>query len=104
MVQAARQIGFFQQDIDPDYLASVMAIFKLACEPLCHGGDYDFAASKLATRIREKGMAIQQQSAQWHTPPVDALFIHRKLGGIYLMATKLNAKVNVKALFTPYIL
>lgn len=104
MVAAARQIGFFQHEVDPDYLSTVLDIFNLACEPICHLGDYDFEQSKLASRIREKGMAIQRQTTQWHTPPVDALFIHRKLGGIYLMATKLKAKVNVKALFNPYIL
>lgn len=104
MVDAARQIGFFKQDIEQNYLNDVLSIFDIACEPLHFDGEYDFAASKLATRIREKGMAIQRQSSQWHTPPVDALFIHRKLGGIYLMATKLKAKVNVKQLFTPYLI
>lgn len=104
MIAAAKQIGFFQRDIHPDYLSAIMAIFELACEPICYPGKYDFEQSNLASRIREKGLAIQRQTDQWHTPPVDALFIHRKLGGIYLMATKLKAKVNVKALFNPYIL
>ena len=104
MVAAARQIGFFNQDIDSQYLQDVLSIFDIACEPLRFDGEYDFANSKLATRVKEKGMAIQRQSSQWHTPPVDALFIHRKLGGIYLMATKLKAKVNVKQLFTPYLI
>lgn len=104
MIAAAKQIGFFQQDIHPDYLSAILAIFELACEPICYYGQYDFEQSNLASRIKEKGLAIQQQTAQWHTPPVDALFIHRKLGGIYLMATKLKAKVNVKALFNSYIL
>jgi len=32
----------------------------------------------------------------WHTPPVDALFIHRKLGGLFLLAKRLKAKVDMR--------
>ena len=103
MLKAAEQIGFFDNDIADDYLADVIDIFYLACEPLQFNGDYDFAASGLAQKVKEKGLAITQHKNQWHTPPVDALFIHRKLGGLYLLATKLGAKVNVKQLFAPYI-
>ena len=102
MIEAARTIGFFADDIDAAYLEQVLAIFTLACEPLSVEGEYDFAASGLAQRIKDKGMSIQSQQDQWHTPPVDAIFIHRKLAGLYLLAAKLKAQVNVKALFSAY--
>ncbi|CAA6803723.1 MAG: Unknown protein, partial [uncultured Thiotrichaceae bacterium] len=35
----------------------------------------------------------------WHTPPADAIFLHRKLGGVYLLAAKLKAQVDVRSLF-----
>ncbi|MEZ5447896.1 MAG: hypothetical protein R3E89_02330 [Thiolinea sp.] len=35
----------------------------------------------------------------WHTPPADALFLHRKLGGLYLLAARLRARVDVRRLF-----
>jgi hypothetical protein len=35
----------------------------------------------------------------WHTPPADALFLHRKLGGLYLLAAKLRARVDMAGLF-----
>lgn len=94
-LRAARQIGFFKEDIDPDYLNRVMSIFDLACEPIKHEGAYDFAESNLAARARDIGMEIKGYKSQWHTPPVDAIFIHRKLGGLYLLASKLKARVNV---------
>jgi len=34
----------------------------------------------------------------WHTPPADALFLHRKLGGLYLLAAKLKARLDVNGL------
>ena len=43
---------------------------------------------------------MSTQQDEWHTPPMDAIFIHRKLAGIYLLAAKIKAKVNVQALFS----
>ncbi|QFI36955.1 AarF/ABC1/UbiB kinase family protein [Moritella marina ATCC 15381] len=103
MQQAAENIGFFGQNIDNDYLQQVLSTFIIATEPLQCQGEYDFASTDLAYRIKQAGMAINNRQDQWHTPPVDAIFIHRKLAGLYLLAAKLNAKVNVSALFKPYI-
>ena len=47
-------------------------------------------------------LALSAQSQQWHTPPVDALFIHRKLAGLYLIAARLGAKIDVRALFSHF--
>jgi hypothetical protein len=44
------------------------------------------------------------QQNYWHSPPADALFLHRKIGGLYLLAARLKAKVNIRALIAPYLL
>jgi hypothetical protein len=36
-------------------------------------------------------MALSMEQDYWHTPPADALFLHRKLGGLYLLAAKLRS-------------
>lgn len=103
MVDAAKSIGFFADNIEETYLSQVLEIFTLACEPLVHDKTYDFAKSGLALRIKEKGLLINTQQEQWHTPPIDAVFIHRKLAGLYLLAAKLEAKVNTHQLFSKFI-
>lgn len=103
MVDAARTIGFFNEEINEDYLADVLQIFELACQPLKFEGEYDFGSSKIATQIKDKGLALNRKKSEWHTPPIDALFIHRKLAGLYLIAAKLNARVDVKKLLEPYL-
>ncbi len=103
MVDAAKSIGFFADNIESTYLSQVLDIFALACEPLVHDKTYDFAKSGLALRIKEKGLLINTQQEQWHTPPIDAVFIHRKLAGLYLLAAKLEAKVNTHQLFSKFI-
>ena len=41
-------------------------------------------------------------SEHWHAPPVGALFVHRKLAGLFLIAAKLGAKVNVNRIFKDF--
>lgn len=103
MNQAAEQIGFFQAHILPAQREAVISLFRQACEPIRFSGLYDFGASSLATRIRDAGMALSLEQDYWHTPPADALFLHRKLGGLYLLAAKLRARVDVHGLFSAHL-
>jgi predicted unusual protein kinase regulating ubiquinone biosynthesis (AarF/ABC1/UbiB family) len=102
IIQAAQAIGYFQDQIEPAQLKAVSTIFQQAVEPLRHQGVYDFANSNLATRVRETGVDMTFQKGYWHTPPADAIFLHRKLGGLYLLASKLKVKVDIGKLFDPY--
>jgi predicted unusual protein kinase regulating ubiquinone biosynthesis (AarF/ABC1/UbiB family) len=103
MTQAAQQIGFFQDAIDPQQKQLIIDIFYQACEPLRTQGAYDFGASDLAKRITQAGKAMSTQQNEWHTPPTDAIFIHRKLAGMYLLAAKLKANINIRTLFNQVI-
>jgi hypothetical protein len=100
---AAIEIGYFQADIAPDHQRQVLDIFQAACEPLRHEGPYDFGSSTLATRIRDVGLRLGRDRTFWHTPPVDALFLHRKIGGLYLLAARLKARVDIRAIFLRHV-
>ncbi|WP_350431529.1 AarF/ABC1/UbiB kinase family protein [Shewanella sp. H8] len=102
MASAAKKIGFFKDKMDPGHQQLIIDIFYQACEPLRFEGEYDFGQSDLAKRVTQAGKAISTQQNEWHTPPTDAIFIHRKLAGMYLLAAKLKAKVNVGELFSKY--
>jgi len=96
--RAAAAIGYFQAAITEHHRRQVLDIFRLACEPLRHLGPYDFGRSDLARRVRHAGMALGLDPDYWHTPPADALFLHRKIGGLYLLAVRLRARVDVRSL------
>lgn len=99
MDNAAAKIGFFQDTICKDQRKAVIDLFWQACEPLRYHAAHDFGQSGLIERIRDAGMVLSTEKNYWHTPPADALFLHRKLGGMYLLATQLRARVDVHALF-----
>ncbi|EEX92623.1 putative ABC transporter [Vibrio orientalis CIP 102891 = ATCC 33934] len=100
---ALEQIGFFSQDILPDQRQAILNLVELACEPMLVDEEYDFRASGLAMRLREAGTILSMEQDYWHTPPADALFLHRKIAGMYLLAARLGAKVNIHRLATPYL-
>lgn len=100
---AATQIGYFSMTMNEQQIEWVLDLFQLACEPLCHEGLYDFGTSTLPKRMHEAGMALALDRDFWHIPPIDALFLHRKLAGIYLLAARLNARINIADLARPYL-
>jgi hypothetical protein len=46
---------------------------------------------------------LKNESAFWQVPPVDVAYIHRKIGGLFMLATRLNAAVNVHELLMPWL-
>jgi len=97
--RALEELGFFAKGTEVANREVVLDIFMLAAEPLRAEGEYDFGASDLARRIQQRGMSVSRDPNAWHTPPADVLFLHRKMGGMYLLAAKYGAKVNVAEIY-----
>ncbi len=101
MTQAAMVIGYFDDRTLPRHQTSVLDMMQMALEPLRHKGNFDFGTTDMVKRLRETGMALGLDRDFWHIPPIDTLFLHRKLGGLYLLAARLKARVNVRHLAQP---
>ncbi|MDX1267922.1 MAG: AarF/ABC1/UbiB kinase family protein, partial [Oceanisphaera sp.] len=101
--QALTHIGFFSRDIIPAQRQAVVNMVHLACEPVRTDAHYDFGDSDLAGRLRDAGTRLSMEQDYWHTPPADALFLHRKIGGLYLLATRLKANINLHQLLQPHL-
>ena len=103
MTQAGLAIGYFGGYTQPKHQEAVLDMFEMALEPLRIDGAFDFGDTNMALRVREAGMALGLDRDFWHIPPIDTLFLHRKLGGLYLLAARLKARVNVRKLVLPYL-
>lgn len=101
--RALEDIGFFSDTIVDSQRQAVLNLVKMACEPMLVEGEYDFKSSDLAKRLREAGTILSMEQEYWHTPPADALFLHRKIGGMYLLAARIGANVNIRQLVAPYL-
>jgi hypothetical protein len=103
MSEAAEAIGYFRDDIHPSQRRAVVKLFVLATEPARIRGRFDFGASDLALRIRDAGMALSLEQGYWHTPPADAIFLHRKLAGLYMLAARLRADLDVRTILEKFL-
>ncbi len=78
-----------------------MHLIPMGCEPLRHRGLYDFAASDLPARVRRLGFDLTFRKGFLRAPPPETLFLHRKLGGSFLLLARIGARVNAHALALP---
>ncbi|MGF1548117.1 MAG: hypothetical protein ACFCUG_12405 [Thiotrichales bacterium] len=77
-----------------------MRLLRTATEPLRARGDCDFGSSDLATQISET--VLRRLNEKYgRIPPPDGLFLHRKLGGGYLLLRPLRARIPVRPLLLP---
>jgi predicted unusual protein kinase regulating ubiquinone biosynthesis (AarF/ABC1/UbiB family) len=98
VIVAAERIGYAMGDDDTEYRELVLELFLLALEPLRHEGLYDFARSDMARRMSELAEEISDYRDFWRAPPTDAMYFHRKLGGMFLLASRVKARVDVNQL------
>jgi predicted unusual protein kinase regulating ubiquinone biosynthesis (AarF/ABC1/UbiB family) len=101
--EAMIDIGYFDERTQPKHQDAVMTMFEMAMAPLRAGGAFDFGDNSVMVGLRDQGMAIAKARDFWHIPPVETLFLQRKFGGIYLLGSKLKARVDVKALMAQHI-
>ena len=95
---AMLQIGYFNKATAQHQQDLIQAMFVAAMAPLRADTVFDFGRSDLLERLRDMGMAIGQDRDLTHVPPAPTLFLHRKIGGMYLMATKLRAQIALREL------
>ena len=99
---AMLRIGYFDHATAPHHQALIQSMFEAAMAPLRQETPFDFGQSDLLERLRDMGLAIGQDRDLAHVPPAATLFLHRKIGGMYLMAAKLKARVALRPLVAAY--
>lgn len=95
---ALEDIGFIKPDLNVAHRDAILDMSELGFSALRGREPFDFATSTLADQLRQRGQVIGQERELWHIPPADTLFLQRKIGGLYLLATRLGARVDLPAL------
>jgi len=103
IIDAAERIGYKAKTTSDEYRQFLVEVFCVALEPFTMDQEFDFANSQLSERISEISERAHSFKEFWQTPPIDILYLHRKLGGMFLLATRLAAQVNVHQLVQPWL-
>jgi predicted unusual protein kinase regulating ubiquinone biosynthesis (AarF/ABC1/UbiB family) len=99
---AMQRIGYFGADTAARHQDLIQSMFDTAMIPLRQEAPFDFGRSDLLDRLRSMGLAIGSDRELAHVPPPATLFLHRKIGGVYLIAARLRARVALRPLITAY--
>ncbi len=102
-LDAADRIGYLAIEASPEYQQFLVDIFNIALESFQEPGVYDFESAHLSERIAALTEQAYDFKEFWQTPPADVMYLHRKLGGMFMLATRLGAQADVNAMVAPYI-
>lgn len=95
---AMLRIGYFDAATAPRHQALILEMFDTAMAPLRQSTPFDFGTSDLVKTLRDMGLAMGTERTLTHVPPAATMFLHRKIGGIYLLASKLRASIALRPL------
>jgi len=98
---AMLDIGYFEPQ--QQRLAQLaIDLLALGMHDVMAGPLFDFVAADLPRRARDRALAAGFGADLWSIPPVDTLFVHRKIGGMYLLASRLGARLDMRALLEEF--
>jgi aarF domain-containing kinase len=100
---AAIEIGYLSGEETPARAKAVADLIILAGEPLRHRGVYDYDESGLASRIRAAGFDLVFREGFLRAPPPATIFLHRKLGGTFLLCARIRARIDTNRLILPFL-
>ncbi len=97
------EMGLIPAQITGQPRAVISDMIALSVGPLIQDEVFDFGRNSIATDLRDRGLEIAGNRELWHVPPPETVFLQRKLGGMYMLATRLGAQINVAQLIRDHL-
>lgn len=90
--------GFIGAEAAVVHRPAVVRMIAAIDQALNRPGPFDFGDRAFVPVVREEARRMIEDRATWHVPDVETLFVQRKVSGTALLAARLKAKVDVRAL------
>ncbi len=100
---AALALGLFGEHMPRHHERKLLEMAELMFSALRTNPVFDFSDDTLLPALREHGMMMAAEREFGHVPPIDVLFLQRKIGGMYLLASRLKARVDIAGLLEPHL-
>lgn len=97
------EIGFVGADTKPGHRSQIVEMIRAVFGALSGSELFDFSDSELSRVMQIKGTALAEDGFVPPPLPIDVLLLQRKFGGVFLLAARLGAKVDVMAVLRPYL-
>ncbi|MEM1234375.1 MAG: AarF/ABC1/UbiB kinase family protein [Pseudomonadota bacterium] len=99
MDAAARVLGVYADQTPERHREAILNLILRGRAGIGADGIFDFSNGALRRELTDAGMQLAEDQAFLHLPPVEMLYVQRKLAGMFLLASRLRAQVNLTELF-----
>ncbi|MEP3421072.1 MAG: AarF/ABC1/UbiB kinase family protein [Erythrobacter sp.] len=96
VLSSAIEAGFMAPIVAEKYPDRVNRMIDIILGEMSQDAPFDFGDRAFVPLLRDEGMAIAQDKETWTLPPIETLFVQRKVSGTALLGARLQAKVNVR--------
>jgi hypothetical protein len=92
------EVGFASEEQITRHGAAFDGVISVLLEHVNKSDIFDFADRSFVARLRDFGEPVAQDKGTWHLPPMDTLFVQRKVSGTALLAVRMKARLPLKAM------
>ncbi|MCX9148676.1 ABC1 kinase family protein [Erythrobacter sp. WG] len=96
VLKATIEAGFMMPIVAEKHPERVNRMIDIVIGEMREDAPFDFGNRAFVPLLRDEGMAIAQDKDTWAFPPIETLFVQRKVSGTALLGARLKAKVNVR--------
>lgn len=96
VLAATIEAGFMMPIVAEKHPERVNRMIDIVINEMRADAPFDFGDRAFIPLLREEGYAIAQDKDTWAFPPIETLFVQRKVSGTALLGARLKAKVNIR--------
>ncbi len=96
VLKATIEAGFMMPIVAEKHPERVNRMIDIVINEMREDAPFDFGDRAFIPLLRDEGMAIAQDKDTWAFPPIETLFVQRKVSGTALLGARLKAKVNIR--------
>ncbi|AUX69803.1 ubiquinol-cytochrome C reductase [Porphyrobacter sp. HT-58-2] len=96
VLKATIEAGFMMPIVAEKHPERVNRMIDIVINEMREDAPFDFGDRAFIPLLRDEGYAIAQDKETWAFPPIETLFVQRKVSGTALLGARLKAKVNIR--------
>lgn len=96
VARAAIRVGYIAEDDPERYRQAFVELLRTAAEPAQRHTPFTFAGSELPQRMRDALVQLRLRDNFTRIPPMDVLYLHRKISGQYLLMARLKVTLPMR--------
>jgi predicted unusual protein kinase regulating ubiquinone biosynthesis (AarF/ABC1/UbiB family) len=96
VLAATIEAGFMMPIVAEKHPERVNRMINIVINEMREDAPFDFGDRAFIPLLRDEGWAIAQDKDTWAFPPIETLFVQRKVSGTALLGARLKAKVNIR--------